>query len=475
MKNHPEIFFNIDETGVSTEHSPPKIVCAKDSSAQSVTSPRTYNVTLIRGGNALGNHVPPYYVFPGKRWNSEFLESAAPGSDGEMSPTGWSNSDVFNNYLTKHFAKYVGITNKQGDQKTLVLYDGHKSHAQLTLTDWAKRHNVILFVLPPHSSHLTQPLDVGVFGPFKCMYNHECELYKKINPGISITKYAIAKLTAKPYVKAFSPENLSSAFKKAGIYPFNSAVITPEQVAPSLIYREENVEQEQATESDADSDSTINYSTIADSQPIIPENDLQPCQQRNISSAPVQEISENFFSARNITVVKQRPKRKFIPPFIAGSLLKKNNQDILNTISKKSKTTKTVSEKSKSKSVKINTSSKKPSNVNVVKKVSKVSSKKSVEPVPSTSGTSMRKGAPLDLSSEDSYEGDSDVFNEDDELCCVCNKWEPKKLQQCAAFVIAKWAKCDYCPHWTHLIYCSKVKFVRFKEEFRCTHCLTKP
>ena len=87
------------------------------------------------------------------------------------------------------------------------------------------------------------------------------------------------------------------------MYPFNSAVITPEQVAPSLIYRTENVEQEQDTESDADSDSTINYSTIADSQPIIPENDLQPCQQRNISSAPVQEIFENFFCARNTTVV----------------------------------------------------------------------------------------------------------------------------------------------------------------------------
>ena len=100
---------------------------------------------------------------------------------------------------------------------------------------------------------------------------------KKINPGISITKYAIEKITAKPYVKAFSPKNLSSAFKKAGIYPFSCAVISPEQVASSLIYRVENVEQEQATESGADSDSTINYSTIADNQPII--SDLQPSQQ----------------------------------------------------------------------------------------------------------------------------------------------------------------------------------------------------
>ena len=55
--------------------------------------------------------------------------------------------------------------------------------------------------------------------------------------------------------------------------------------------------------------------------------------------------------------------------------------------------------------------------------------------------TSMRKEGPENLSSEDSYEGDSDIFNEDDKLCCVCNKWESKELKQCAAFVIAKWAK----------------------------------
>ena len=110
-------------------------------------------------------------------------------------------------------------------------------------------------------------------------------------------------------------------------------------------------------------------SVIADNQPII--SDLQSCQQRYISSSPVQEISENFFSARSTTVVKQRPKRKFIPPFIAGSLLMKNNQGILNTVSKITKTTKTVHEKSKSKSINISTSSKKLSNVNVGKKVPK--------------------------------------------------------------------------------------------------------
>ena len=108
----------------------------------------------------------------------------------------------------------------------------------LTLTDWAKRHNVILFVLPPHSSHLTQPLDVGVFGPFKRMLHNECQSYMRQNPGISISRYDIAHLTSKPYTKALCPDNLISAFRKVGIFPFNNAAITPEQVAPSTIYNE---------------------------------------------------------------------------------------------------------------------------------------------------------------------------------------------------------------------------------------------
>ena len=157
------------------------------------------------------------------------------------------------------------------------------------------------------------------------MYNHECEIYKKNNPGISITKFSIAKLTAIPYVKAFSPENLSLAFKKAGIFSFNSSVITPEQVAPSIIYTK-TVEQVQPVESDIESDSTINYSTITN-------NVQESSQQQSESCTPVEEISDNFFSARNITVVKQRPKRKFVPPFVAGSLHKKTNQGILSDLS----------------------------------------------------------------------------------------------------------------------------------------------
>ena len=51
------------------------------------------------------------------------------------------------------------------------------------------------------------------------------------------------------------------SFQKAGIYEFNSSVITPEQVTPSIIYTD-TAEQDQTVESDAEYDSTINYSTV---------------------------------------------------------------------------------------------------------------------------------------------------------------------------------------------------------------------
>ena len=92
------------------------------------------------------------------------MAGALPGSDHTMSDSGWSNSIIFQDYLSKHFAKHVPL---REDEYTLVMYDGATSHINVALVEWAREHKVILFVLPAHTSHLLQPLDVGCFGPFK--------------------------------------------------------------------------------------------------------------------------------------------------------------------------------------------------------------------------------------------------------------------------------------------------------------------
>ena len=187
-----------------------------------------------------------------------------------MSKSGWSNSQVFLNYLTNHFAKYVKVPEGKTSERVLVLYDGHRSHISLSLADWTKKNNVVWFVLPPHSSQVTQPLDVGVFGPFKSMYYTECQNYLKKHPGSIISKYQIAELTSKPYLKAVSAENLISAFRWTGIHPFNHKAITDAQVAPAIFYSNE----EMATEN-------------------VPEETEGPQDQELTQEEPAQSTSEN--------------------------------------------------------------------------------------------------------------------------------------------------------------------------------------
>ena len=91
----------------------------------------------------------------------ELIKDSTPGTQGTVSKSGWSNGEVFQKYLETHFIKYAN-----GSRPLLLLYDGHRSHISPHIIDWAISQNIILYVLPPHTSHILQPMDVGCFGPF---------------------------------------------------------------------------------------------------------------------------------------------------------------------------------------------------------------------------------------------------------------------------------------------------------------------
>ncbi|XP_060587951.1 uncharacterized protein LOC132743443 [Ruditapes philippinarum] len=159
------------------------------------------------------------------------------GADGTMSDSGWVNGEIFEGNVKTNLAKHCYLDSVSSDRPaTLILYDGHKSYLSLTLNEWARGRNVIFFVLTPHTSHLTQQLDVGDNGPFKSFYYTECQQYLQNNQGVFIPKYEIDSLTSKTYMKAFSPSNIPSAFKKSGIYLFDESQIANSDTSPSSIY-----------------------------------------------------------------------------------------------------------------------------------------------------------------------------------------------------------------------------------------------
>ena len=232
LKDKPSRIYNIDEKGLSLNHNPPKIVAGKHYKAQAITAGKSKTVTVIGGGNGVGHQVPPFFVFPGVRMQPALLDGASPGASGTVSPSGCSNTDIFFYYMKNHLQPILPF--RDADNPTLVLYDGHKSHVSLGLIQWAKENHIILFVLPPHCSHILQPIDVSCYGPFENAWNAALHQHLRVSGGI--TRYDVCKIACKLYSQTLTSMNIQSAFKTCGIFPFNDKVVTDSVVPPSLTF-----------------------------------------------------------------------------------------------------------------------------------------------------------------------------------------------------------------------------------------------
>ena len=54
----------------------------------------------------------------------------------------------------------------------LLLLDGHSSHCQPQLIEYAREFGVIMLCLPPHMTHESWPLDASMFKSLKQNWQH---------------------------------------------------------------------------------------------------------------------------------------------------------------------------------------------------------------------------------------------------------------------------------------------------------------
>jgi hypothetical protein len=72
--------------------------------------------------------------------------------------------------------------------------------------------------MPPHSSHLLQPLDVGCFSPLKRAYSREVKALIRYYINY-ITKLEFLPAFKAAYDQLFTSANICSAFRGAGLVP----------------------------------------------------------------------------------------------------------------------------------------------------------------------------------------------------------------------------------------------------------------
>ena len=119
-------------------------------------------ITVIGCASATGHAIPPFIIFAAKQLNSLWMKDEVAGSRYAVSDNGWIDQELFHYWLTDHF-----LAHAVASRPLLLLLDGHSSHFEPETIRFAKDHNVVIFCLPPHTTHECQPLDCSLFGPLK--------------------------------------------------------------------------------------------------------------------------------------------------------------------------------------------------------------------------------------------------------------------------------------------------------------------
>ncbi|CAH1979615.1 unnamed protein product [Acanthoscelides obtectus] len=165
----PQDIYNMDETGVTTVQKPDRIVARRGfKQVGRITSQeRGTLVTLAIAVNAIGNSIPPYFIFPRVNFREHMLSGAPPGSAGAANQSGWMKKEHFLHWC-QHFVKHTGCSK---ERPVLLLLDNHDSHLSIDSLDYLKENGVTVLSFPPHCSHKLQPLDRSVKKKKICKYS----------------------------------------------------------------------------------------------------------------------------------------------------------------------------------------------------------------------------------------------------------------------------------------------------------------
>ena len=137
------------------------------------------------------------------------------------SANGWTCKSLGLQWLQKVFDPATKA--KAGQSKCLLIVDGHSSHVNMEFINWADQNGIIIHILPSHTTHQLQPLDIGLFGPLSTAYSKQLSnLMHKSLGMVSMTKRFFYPLFRDAYRASFTKKNILHAFKKPGIFPVDS-------------------------------------------------------------------------------------------------------------------------------------------------------------------------------------------------------------------------------------------------------------
>ncbi|KYN36612.1 hypothetical protein ALC56_09037, partial [Trachymyrmex septentrionalis] len=222
LRVKPSDIWNMDEIGISTIHTPDRVIARREMKqlGKIISTERETLITMAVTISAIGNMVPPFFIFPRAHYKDYFTQKGPLRSAGDINPLGWMKEEHFIKYC-QHFVRHVRPSK---EKPVLLLVDNHESHLSIEALDYLKENGIIVLSFPYHCSHKLQPLDRSVYEPLKNYINTACDNWVASNPGKSLSIHHISEIIKTALPLATTSTNIQEGFRISGISPLNENI-----------------------------------------------------------------------------------------------------------------------------------------------------------------------------------------------------------------------------------------------------------
>ncbi|KYG40015.1 hypothetical protein M433DRAFT_98540, partial [Acidomyces richmondensis BFW] len=221
----PDCIYNMDESGfaVGASQSSRVLVNLREESSWKVISGRQEWITAIECVSAAGVVIPPLVIFKAKHTNTAWIPIDTPSNwRFTTSNSGWTSDSHAYEWLTSVFEP----STKPADlaHRRLLIMDGHSSHITANVIAHCMEYAIDLLILPPHTSHMLQPLDVSVFSPLKRALASETDAASRLDSG-RIPRIEWTSMYIRAREQALRSSNIVSGFKATGLWPLSPLTV----------------------------------------------------------------------------------------------------------------------------------------------------------------------------------------------------------------------------------------------------------
>ena len=137
------------------------------------------------------------------------------------SDSGYLNNTLFFQWL-QHWEHFTRIS-AHGEYHLLLL-DGYNSHLTYSALKFCEQQKVIIFLLPPHTSHFLQPLDVSVFQQWKHYYSQALD--QNVRQGVgTLNKNSFFACLNEIRERTLTERVIKAGFRKCGFFLFRPRVV----------------------------------------------------------------------------------------------------------------------------------------------------------------------------------------------------------------------------------------------------------